>query len=258
MRVSGHCRWFVLVFVFYSCLAADAYALITGGVGNAAIRDPGWQAGVEAIFNNESRIAWWEGPPFGGGQYHGEFRGDTKTFNAVLRNFANVKAETKRLIVNDGKGKSFWLDPNRRRDAGDQDTQMDWQVVVWIPRSWQQLSKLPADMNPTNKADKTPPAEIHLFVGGNVNWKDVVVPGGIQVIDNRMEAHGYTTDDGMVLEGVTTAIETGTALRSKIQLQEIKPKPTGGYDYITATEIESTRMENGSSRIRRRGGFRLS
>ncbi|HEX3449516.1 MAG TPA: hypothetical protein VHS97_14775, partial [Isosphaeraceae bacterium] len=54
----------------------EAYALITGGEGNKPISDPGWHAGAAAIFNHTGRVAWWEGPPFGGGQWHAECRGD--------------------------------------------------------------------------------------------------------------------------------------------------------------------------------------
>jgi hypothetical protein len=50
----------------------EAFALIEGGEGNTPIADPGWPKFAAAIFNTKSRIAWWEGPPFGGGQWHAE------------------------------------------------------------------------------------------------------------------------------------------------------------------------------------------
>ena len=37
-----------------------------------------------AIFNTQSRIAWWEGPPFGGGPWLVECQGDAKALRAVL------------------------------------------------------------------------------------------------------------------------------------------------------------------------------
>ena len=75
-----------------------AVALITGGEGNTPVADPGWPKGAAAIFNNPARIAWWEGPPFGGGQWHAECRGDAKALNAVLADFAklDVKIEAGR------------------------------------------------------------------------------------------------------------------------------------------------------------------
>lgn len=66
----------------------NAVVVITGGKGNQVITDPGWPEGVAAIFNHHARIAWWEGPPFGGGQYHSECLGGTESFNAVLAKFS--------------------------------------------------------------------------------------------------------------------------------------------------------------------------
>src|SRR4051812_28727470 len=66
-------------------LAPEAFALIRGGEGNTPVRDPGWPAGAAAIFNAPSRIAWWEGPPFGGGQWHAEYRGDARSLGSASR-----------------------------------------------------------------------------------------------------------------------------------------------------------------------------
>src|SRR4051812_32814306 len=102
-----------LLFTILAVVApSEAFALITGGEGNKPIADPGWPAGAAAIFNHAGRIAWWEGPPFGGGQWHAECRGDAKTLNAVLADFARMGAKIKRVVVHDGAGHSFWLAPN--------------------------------------------------------------------------------------------------------------------------------------------------
>ena len=70
--------------------------------------------GAAAIFNHPGRVAWWEGPPFGGGQWHAECRGDAKALNAVLADFAKLDVKIKRVVVHDGTGHSFWLAPNQR------------------------------------------------------------------------------------------------------------------------------------------------
>src|SRR4051794_15975988 len=90
-----------LITILASVAPTDALALITGGKGNERITDPGWPAGAAAIFNHTGRIAWWEGPPFGGGQWHAECRGDAKALNAVLADFARMDARVKRVIVHD-------------------------------------------------------------------------------------------------------------------------------------------------------------
>ena len=82
----------------------EASALITGGTGNTPLRDPGWPTGAAAIFNHPGRVAWWEGPPFGGGQWHAECRGDVKALNAVLADFARLDVKTRRIVVHDGAG----------------------------------------------------------------------------------------------------------------------------------------------------------
>ena len=79
-----------------------AFALITGGEGNKPLVDPGWPKGADAIFNTPERIAWWEGPPLGGGQWHAECRGDAKALNAVLGDFAKLDVKSKRIVLHDG------------------------------------------------------------------------------------------------------------------------------------------------------------
>ena len=157
--------------------------MITGGEGNSPIRDPGWPDGAAAIFNTPSRIAYWEGPPFGGGQWHAECRGDAKALSAVLADFAKLGVQAKRVVVHDGVGRSFWLNPNdepAKRAAA----KMDWSFMVWQPANWERLRKLPADLNPTDPDDAGagPPSQIDVYTGGNVKWADVVVPnleGGV-------------------------------------------------------------------------------
>ncbi len=137
----------------------QAVALITGGEGNRPIADPGWPKGAAAIFNNPARIAWWQGPPFGGGQWHAECRGDAKALSAVLTDFARLDVKTKRVIVHDGVGASSWLNLNGEpaKKAG---ARIDWTFMVWQPANWEHLRKLPADLNPTGGGDvnKGPPS----------------------------------------------------------------------------------------------------
>src|ERR687894_620511 len=106
----------VVFIVLVAVAPPEAFALITSGEGNRPITDPGWPAGAAAIFNHAGRIAWWEGPPFGGGQWHAECRGDAEALNAVLADFAGMDAKVKRVVVHDGTTHSFWLAPNREKE----------------------------------------------------------------------------------------------------------------------------------------------
>jgi hypothetical protein len=217
----------------------SATALITGGEGNKPIADPGWPKGAAVIFNHPARVAWWEGPPFGGGQWHAECRGDAGALGAVLVDFARVDARTKRVILHDGVGASFWLNPNGE-PAKAAAARIDWTFMVWEPARWGHLRRLPAGINPTDPrdADKGPPAEIEVYTGGPLRWSDVTVPEGLEVIDHRLEGHGFTVADGIVLEGTVTDLATGRPVAAGARLERIEPQETGGYRYEVAARAD--------------------
>ena len=81
---------FLIGFALIAAMSHPVFALITGGEGNSPLSDPGWPAGAAAIFNHPGRIAWWEGPPFGGGQWHAECRGDAQALRRLLRRPATM------------------------------------------------------------------------------------------------------------------------------------------------------------------------
>jgi hypothetical protein len=214
----------------------SVFGTIIGGEGNSPIADPGWPAGAAAIFNSSARIAYWVGPPFGGGQWHSECRGDAAAFNQVLAAFAKLDAKRKRVVVHDGIGRSFWLDPNREPAKG-QAARLDWVFMVWQPESWERLRNLPADLIPADLGDAAqgPPSQIDVYVGGNIQWPGVVVPEGIEVIDERLEAHGFALTDGAVFEGRVIDLATKEPIAAKTQLELVEPQPTGGYRYTVST-----------------------
>jgi hypothetical protein len=230
------CTLFIALVVFI-IPSSGALALITGGEGNEPVADPGWPAGAAAIFNNPTRIAWWEGPPFGGGQWHAEYRGDVAAFNEVLAAFAKLDVKIKRLVAHDGVGHSFWLNPNNEPEKKAH-AEIDWMFVVWQPESFERLRNMPADLQPRDvaEADAGPPAVLYVYIGDNIRWSDVKIPDGIEVIDNRMEAHGFTPADGTVLEGIVTDLATKQPIAARMRLELIAPQSEGGYRYTVAAE----------------------
>lgn len=69
--MSSRARWPTLFLTASLLLLSNiqfASALIIGGTGNKPVRDAGWPRGAVDVANLKTRIAWWEGPPFGGGQ----------------------------------------------------------------------------------------------------------------------------------------------------------------------------------------------
>ncbi|WP_165253539.1 carboxypeptidase-like regulatory domain-containing protein [Paludisphaera soli] len=215
----------------------EASALITGGTGNAPLRDPGWPAGAAAIFNHAGRIAWWEGPPFGGGQWHAECRGDAKVLSAVLADFAKLEVKVKKVVLHDGVGHSFWIAPNREPEKLAA-AKMDWAFTVWVQASWEQLRNLPPDLNPTGPGETSPPSQIDVYAAG-IDWAAVTVPAGIEVDDQRLVTHGFTAADGAVLEGKVTDLTTGQPLAATMRLQRVEPQEKGGYLYPVAAEAKA-------------------
>src|SRR5262245_40172687 len=230
----------LFAFAIVAVSSPTAFALITGGVGNEPLRDPGWPAGGAVIFNTGTRVAWWEGPPFGGGQWHAECRGNANDLNTILADFAKLDVKSKRIVLHDGIGRSFWRNPNNEADKREK-AQIDWTFMVWQPDNWKRLRKLPADINPTDPDDAKdgPPAQIDVYTGGNIKWADVTVPEGLKVVDQRLEAHGFTTADGVVLEGKVTDLATKKPLAAKMRLETIEQQKQGGYRHTKVVVAKS-------------------
>lgn len=206
--------------------------LIRGEKGNKLVNDPGWPMGAAKVFNTGNRVAWWEGPPFGGGQWHAECQGNAEALNAILVDFQNIDAPKKRLIVHDGVGRSFWLDPNREQ-TGNPTVEIDWMFIVWQKDRWEMQKKLPAGMSSIRRgigtADPSPIPEIHFYAGGAIDWKDLKVPDGIEVIDNRLESHGFSRKDGRVIDGTALNLHSGMPIEATIRIEKIESNPKGGY-----------------------------
>lgn len=218
-----------------------ANALITGGEGNDPVHDPGWAEGAAAVFDAEGRIAYWVGPPFGGGQWHAECRGDAAAFNKLLADFAKIKAESRKLIIHDGIGRSVWLNINNvpeKREAA----QIDWSFTVWQLENWKRLQALPARFRAPDSGDgDVPPAPvIDVYVGFNINWADVRVPEGIDVVDERLEAHGFSVEDGTVLEGDVNGA-AGSPLAATAHLERIERRDgKHHYERVRGVDADET------------------
>ncbi len=85
-------------------------------------------------------------------------------------------------------------------------------------------------------ADRGPPAQIDIYAGGNLRWSDVNIPEGLEVSDERLEAHGFTSADGLVLEGKVLDLATKKPIPARMQLQRVEPQAKGGYHYPIVAE----------------------
>lgn len=218
-------------------------ALIMGGEGNTPLHDPGWPKGAAAVFNHKARIAYWEGPPFGGGQWHAECRAETDkavaTFNEMLVDFAKIDGKNKSVIIHDGMGHSFWLNPNGNEEKK-KDARVDWSFMVWQKQNWEHQRSLPVDIGTPDAREGTgePPLQIDVYVA-NIKWEDVKVPEGVTVNDQRMSAHGFSIADGHVLEGKVLDSETKKPLAARVVFQKNVKQDDGSQKDVAEKEIST-------------------
>ncbi len=169
-------------------MVVRANALIVSGTGSPTETN-GWPEGAAAVSDLKSCVGWWEGPPFGGGEWHIQFRGDTEALNQALINFAAIKSPILDLVIHDGpKHDQFLeLDKQSRLVA---DSRVDWELVIWVPENWNHLyngtnavfAHSPNDHKPV------PAPLLNVCIGGDdVDLEKMQIPGNLRVHDGRAE-----------------------------------------------------------------------
>jgi hypothetical protein len=177
-------------------LTSPAFALITGGEGEP-IKVRGFPGGSLPLANLKTRIAWWEGPPFGGGQYRFEYSGRTADLQRAIDLFAKVDTKRKQVVVRAGEHTSFWLDLRDKKKKHP----IDWQFVVWVPKNWQHLNNARAGLLPPGEEGDSPLTALNIFVTDRIEWKNLKIPKSLKVVDERLEANGLAADQGGALRG---------------------------------------------------------
>jgi hypothetical protein len=183
-----------------------ASALIEVGQGNTPVPDAGWPEGALALANLQSRLGWWEGPPFGGGEWTFCYRGDTASFSQALAAFAAIRAPALDLVIQDG--------PETNGILGQQ---TDWAFTVWIPASWNHLFNNPKSVFEADSGNfhkPVPPPCLTVYVGGGkVDWAKVTVPAQVHVRDERASAAGVDLSGGSVLQAEFFDMDTGKPVK---------------------------------------------
>jgi hypothetical protein len=134
--------FFSLLLTAYLASATPLPALITGAFGNDPVEDMGWPAGSVAVANHADRIGYWEGPPFGGGEYHFLFNlKNAESLEALIQAFSEITAPVKEIILRDESLSSFWLSAKSRESA-----EMNAELVLWKPESWNWLNNNPRNL----------------------------------------------------------------------------------------------------------------
>lgn len=159
--------------------------------------------GCDEVANLPGRLGGWEGPPFGGGEFHFSFRcKDTDEFNTALKTFAAIRTPRLELAVHDGPGTDLIHALDKGSDAKNA---VNWTFVVWQPVSFHQLFSNPkvyfdADQDNYRRPVPAPRIDVYVDRGGPIAWSKVKVPPQVQVIDERAEAAPVKPAGGGLLE----------------------------------------------------------
>jgi hypothetical protein len=206
--------------VALACLCPAAHALIEVADGNQPVGNRGWPTGSEFVADLPSRLGYWVGPPFGGGEYHFSYRcANTAEFNEALKLFAAIRAPALDLVVHDGPGPHFGFG---RREEKEKRPRAQWTFTVWRPESWHRLHNGPRGFildGQVGPRRAVPPPRIDVYVGGGspIEWKAVVVADNVRVDDRRKgaperpsegELHGqlYDMATGQIIPGAEVAV----------------------------------------------------
>lgn len=239
---------------FFVCIAlllltAAASAMISVGRGNAPVHDQNWPAGALELANLKTRVGWWEGPPFGGGQHQFLYRGDSAALQQALDLFARIRAPELRLVIHQGPHENIFL-----RDEKDpkSDTCVDWTFTVWNPRNWHHLYSNPlstfsADDPSGNFRSPVDPPRLDIYIAGpggkGIDLAQIKIPAGITVTDERATAAGYTAEAGSVIRGDAFDMLTS--------------KPVPGTEIIVARQNQGQWEQVAAGRADNQGRFEL-
>ncbi len=234
MNSKGKILGFLVILGIIVLFSDAAISLIIVG-GGEPIQDHGWSSGCVEVANLATRFGWWEGPPFGGGEYHFLYRcQNTGEFNQALEKFAAIEAKRLELVVHNGPKKDFIVDGR-----------VDWTFVVWIARNWDSLNnnsrnfyRLPdsGSTKPVHKARGTMPVprvDVYLGADNPIIWKDVKVPANVVVIDRRPGSVAPQFADKGLVRGKVFDLET--------------KKPIAGARVLLLERVQSTEAGTGRS-----------
>lgn len=177
-------------------ITSPAFALITGGETEPlAVR--GLPDGSLPLVNLNTRIAWWQGPPYGVGRYQFEYAGETNELQKTIDLFDKIDSSRKEIVVREGEHTSYWLGIHDK----DKKHIVDWRFKVWVPEDWQRLRDGGGGRLPPGEAGDSPKTVLTVFVTDRIKWDSLKIPKDLAVVDERLEANGIAADQGAALRG---------------------------------------------------------
>ena len=241
MRVSIPYATIALTIAF----AHSASALIMVG-GKDPVSDHNWPAGSLEAANHKSRQSYYEGPPFGGGEYVFQHRGDTNVFNDFFAKFTQIKAPDLLVVVHEGPNENTFASPEDKAKKLDR---VDWMLTLWTPENFYRLfgnaSSTIAYTQPEYRAEMPSP-RLDVFVAERgVDWSKVQIPTGVRVVDERAISHGYKSADGSVIVGTAYDMLTSKPIAAveivltNYQNAPAKPAPPLGGESDGKIELKT-------------------
>src|SRR5437773_8750659 len=185
MRITGTLLALLL-------LTQTAWALIEVG-GTEPVTDRNWPAGCVELANLQTRVGWWEGPPFGGGERQFLYRGDAAAFQQAVDLFARIRAPELLLVVHEGPQENQFI-------SDEKDRHVDWTFTVWDPRSFHQLYNNPQSFfsadDPSDRLRRAgDPPHLDVYVAGadgkGIDLASVKVPAVLRMSDARATSAGH-------------------------------------------------------------------
>ncbi|MGA2615981.1 MAG: carboxypeptidase-like regulatory domain-containing protein [Thermoguttaceae bacterium] len=128
------------------------------------------------------------------------YRGDTAALNNALRNFAAMKAEAHEVVLRPGQGVV--------KSLGGKEVQFNWNLI---------RGSIPGDQIIGGSG----PMVLTAYVGGDIPFAKIEIPKGVKVLDERLEAHGFTPADGHVLEGKVYDAATRRPVAARVRLEGV-------------------------------------
>lgn len=213
---------FLLAGLGFLVVIPQAPALISVVEGNSPIQDLGFPKGTLAVANLPFRVAYSEGPPFGGGMYTFEYTCDsTQRFNETLKAYAAIKAPILDLVVSEETEKGF--------HGGERP--LDFTFMVWVTDSWKKQSQrgfLPRDVIRMYNSGN-PRLTVMLQPDGPIDWERVQVPKNLRVTDQRIAVAPVEDKSGSALRGVVRMIGSEESVQAaEAVLVEVDPKGNEG------------------------------
>jgi hypothetical protein len=229
----------VLLAAFFLFAALPAPALIMVGVGNDPVNDAGWPLGALDVANLKSRVGWWEGPPFGGGEWCFMYRGDTAKLEEAIKAFSAVRAPSLQIVLHRGPMNSQFL--GNQKNAAAADTHYDWSFTVWRPESWHRLYNDPRSTfaaDQPNFRKPVDPPRLDVYLTDKLDWKKITVPQGVQLIDDR-GAGAAKPGAGCALRGDVFDMATGKPVAGA-QVRIERQAKDGKWEKLATATVNAT------------------